>query len=84
MTIFWAFKMILMKRLLKDKYDIIDSQMSDSNIGGRRNKMMQDHIFVRRSVIQDVLKNSQKDATEIQCFDLRQSFDSIYIKDILI
>ena len=41
-----VFRSILMKLLLKDEYETIDSNMSDSNIGGRKERQIQDHIFI--------------------------------------
>ena len=35
------FRTILMKMIYKDKYDIIDESMSDSNIGARKQKNIQ-------------------------------------------
>ena len=51
---------ILMKMIYKDKYDIIDESMSDSNIGARKHKNIRNHIFIVNSIIHDVLSRKSK------------------------
>ena len=41
---------ILIKLIYKEKYDIIEDSMSDSNIGARKKKNIRNHIFVVNSV----------------------------------
>ena len=38
-----------------DKYQDIDSNMSDSNIGGRRNKNIRNHLFIIYGIINSVM-----------------------------
>ena len=38
------FRSLLMKIPLKDEYKMIDEFMSDSNVGGRRGRIIQDHL----------------------------------------
>ena len=45
------FRSIIMKLAYKDKYEIVDSNMSDSNVGARRNKNIINHIFVINGII---------------------------------
>ena len=49
---------MLMKLVYNDKYDIIDGNMSDSNVGARRNKNIRNHIFVINGIICDVLSSN--------------------------
>ena len=39
------FRTILMNLVYRDKYDIIDRSMSDSNIGARKAKNIRNHIL---------------------------------------
>ena len=48
---------IIDKLIYNDKYDIINSNMSDSNIGGRRGRNIRDHLFVINGIINDINKN---------------------------
>ena len=72
-----TFRTILMKLIYKDKYDIIDSNMSDSQIGGRKGKNVRNHTWVLNGIICDVLSNKKKTPEDIQIFDYRQCFDNL-------
>ena len=48
-----------MKMVYQDKYDIVDKNMSDSNVGARRNKNIRNHLFVINGIINDVLTKSK-------------------------
>ena len=55
-----VFSSILMRLIYIDKYGIIDSNMSDSNVGARKRKNMRNHIFVINSIIHYVLSSNNK------------------------
>ena len=40
------FRTILMKVIYKDKYNVIEESMSDSNIGARKGKNIRNHILI--------------------------------------
>ena len=71
-----VFRTILMKMIYKDQYSLIDSSMSDSNIGARKSKNIRNHIFVVNSIIHDVLSKQSKDPIDIMVLDYKQMFDS--------
>ena len=66
---------ILDKLIYLDKYQIIDNQMSSSNIGGRRNRNIRDHLFVINGVINDVIQNNE--SVDIQIMDVAKCFDKM-------
>ena len=45
------FRSIIMKMVYKDKYKVVDANMSDSNVGARKAKSIRNHIFVLNGVI---------------------------------
>ena len=67
-----VFKKILDKLLYEDKYPHIDANMSDSNIGARKNMNIKNHLFVVYGVINSVL-NEEKSCIDIQVYDLVQA-----------
>ena len=67
-----------MKLVYKDKYDIVDKNMSDSNVGARKNKNVRNHIFVINGVINDVI-NRKEESVDIQILDYKQCFDSLWL-----
>ena len=71
-----VFRNILMRLVYGDKYDSIDDNMSDSNVGSRKNKSIRNHLFVLNAVINDVMSSNKKTPIEVQQMDFRQMFDS--------
>jgi hypothetical protein len=51
---------ILMRLIYFDKYSIIDSNMSDSQVGGRKGRNVRNHIWVLNGIICDVLRLKRK------------------------
>ena len=68
-----------MNLVYRDKYDIIDRSMSDSNIGARKAKNIRNHIFVANSIIHDVLSKKSKHPIHVMVLDYKQMFDSEYL-----
>ena len=65
-----------MKMVYRDKYQIIDQAMSDSNIGARKEKNIRNHIFVVNSVLHDVMQKKSKHPVDLMVLDYKQMFDS--------
>ena len=70
------FRYILMRLIYKDKYDVIEESMSDSNIGARKEKNIRNHIFVVNSIMHDVLNKKSNEPIDIMVLDYKQMFDS--------
>ena len=54
--------------------------MSDSNVGGRKNKSGINHIWVMQSIIYDNLSSCKKTPIIIQQYDCKQMFDGMDAK----
>ena len=63
-------------------YEGIDSNMSDSNAGARRNRNIKDHLLVIHGVINSVVRGNMG-CIDIQIYDLEQAFDSLWLEDCL-
>ena len=75
-----VFRSIIMKMVYQDKYEIIDENMSDSNVGARKNKNIRNHLFVINGVINDVLCRKEE-SIDIQILDYKQCFDSLWLEE---
>ena len=60
---------ILDKLIYYDKYSIIDRNMSPSNIGGRKERNIRDHLFVINAILQDIKLNKNESVDVRKCFD---------------
>ena len=74
---------LLMKILLKDEYETLDSFMSDSNIGGRKGRRIQDHLFIINGIIFEHARNTNSNPLKIGIYDYKQCFDSLWQEEIL-
>ena len=75
-------KKMLDKFTYFDNYEQIDENMSDSNVGARRNRNIKDHLIVIYGVINSVIKGNEE-YIDIQIYDLEQAFDSLWLEDCL-
>ena len=67
-------KSILDKLIYNDVYPTVDHELSESNVGGRRGRSVRDHIFIIRSIINDVI-NGDAESIDFQLFDITKCFD---------
>ena len=57
--------------------------MIDSQVGGRKGKNVRTHIWVFNGIMCDVLSTRKKKTIDIQIFDYRQCFDSLWLEACL-
>ena len=72
---------ILMRLLFNLKYQMLNSHMSDSNVGGRRGKSGINHIWVMNSILHDTLASVKKPGIVVTKYDYKQMFDSMDSKE---
>ena len=77
-----SLRKILDKLIYLEKHDDIDSQMSDSNIGARKGRQVKDHLFLVHGIVNEVIKTKDR-AIDIQIYDLKEAFDSLWLEDCL-
>ena len=54
--------------------------MSPSNIGGRKNRNICDHIFVINSILHD-FKQNKKENLDIEIYDVKKCFDKMWANE---
>ena len=70
--------MILDGLIYDEKFPLIDSNMSVSNIGARRQRNIRDHLFIIYAVINSVV-NGDAEAIDVQIFDVEKCFDKLWL-----
>ena len=68
---------ILDRLIYNQKYPIIESNMSCSNIGARKGRNIRDHLFVINSILHDVTLNKKKNI-DIEIYDIKKCFDKMW------
>ena len=74
---------ICMRLAYNSKKDMVDSNMSHSNIGGRKEKSCRNHIWVLNSIVQDQISSVKKPPIIFQQYDYKQMFDGINLKEAI-
>ena len=74
---------ILMNLLYESKYSKIDKNISECQMGGRRNKGCKNNIFIINGIIHEVLRSKNNKPIVIQYYDYKQMFDSINLKEAI-
>ena len=75
-----AFRKILDRLIYDDKYDCIDRNMSDSNVGGRKRRNIRNHLFIVYGIINSVM-NNESSPIDLQFYDLKQCFDAMWLEE---
>ena len=73
---------IIDKLVYLDKYQDLENNMSDSNIGARKHKNVRNHLFIVYGIITSVLRGG-RGCVDLQIYDLVQAFDSLWIQDCM-
>ena len=73
-------KSIFMKMVWSEVYEILDLNMSDSNIGGRQKKNIRNHVFIINGIDNDVINGKAK-PIDIEIIDYQQCFDSMWLSE---
>ena len=77
------FRSILMRMLYMDKYSCLDSSISDAQVGGRKGRSVRNHIWVLNAVICDILSKKKKTPIDLQIFDFKECFDSLWLEECM-
>ena len=66
-----------MRLLFNMMFSVFNSQMSDSNVGGRKKQSGINHILVMNNIIYDQVSSVKKVPVLIQKYDYKQMFDGM-------
>ena len=69
--------------IYEDKYKSLDENVSNSNVGARKQRNICDHLFVVHGVINSVL-NGEGESIDIQIYDVEKCFDALWLEDCML
>ena len=73
---------ILERLIYIDEYKTIDENLTDSNVGARKDRNIRDNIFVLNAISNSVLKGREDDI-DIQVFDIEKCFDALWVQECI-
>ena len=76
------FRNILDRLIFNDEYETIDNNLTDSNVGGRRGRNIQDNIFVVNAII-NAVKKGDDEACDIIVTDVEKCFDALWAQECI-
>ena len=74
---------ILDKLIYQDNFEIIDSKMSDSNVGARKKRNIRDHLFIVNGIINNVKNDKTEESIDLEIFDIVKCFDRMWYKETM-
>ena len=75
-------RMILDSLIYEEKYPEVVKNMSNSNIGARKDRNIRNHLFMVYGAINSVL-NGKDDCMDIQIYDVEKCFDALWLEDCM-
>ena len=74
---------ILLRLIYNRTYNMVDANMSDSNIGARRGKSCRNHIWILNGINHEHHTSKKKQDLRISFYDFKQMFDSMVLSETL-
>ena len=74
------FRSLILKLIYQDKMKVIDSHITDFQIGGRKGRNVRDHIFIVNGIIQEALSSVKSKPVNILITDFQQCFDGLNLQ----
>ena len=72
---------ILMRLIYNEKYETIDGNMSEYQMGARKNKGCRNNILIINGIIHEVRSKKNNTPVLLQIYDYRQMFDAIGLEE---
>jgi hypothetical protein len=69
------------KLVYGDIYDVVDGNMSDSNVGGRRGRNIRDNLFIINGVINYAIKENIE--IDINLYEIAKCFDAMWYQETM-
>ena len=70
---------ILDRLVYNDTYHTIDENITDQNVGARKDRNIRDNIFILGAVVNSVI-NGNEDPIQIQVGDVNKCFDKLWLQ----
>ena len=76
------FRSILDRLIYNDVISVIDSNLTDSNVGARKHRNIRDNIFVMNAIFNSISKENEE-ALDVQIFDIEKCFDALWLHEVI-
>ena len=76
------FRNILDRLMYNDEQSTIDANLTDCNVGSRKNRNICDNIFVNCAIMNSIVKGSEE-PVDCQLYDIEKCFDSLWLHETI-
>ena len=76
------FRSILDRLIYNDEYETLDTNLTDCNVGARKERNIRDNIFVINAIMNSIRKNSEE-AIDCQVYDIEKCFDNLWLEEVI-
>ena len=76
------FRSILDRLIYNDEISNIDSNLTDSNVGCRKQRNIRDNIFVLNAIRNSISKENGE-ALDFQIYDIEKCFDKLWLHEVI-
>ena len=77
-----VFRSILDRLIYNDEYKNIDRNLTDANVGARKNRNIRDNIFVMNAIFNSMSKDNGEDL-DCQVYDVETCFDALWLHEVV-
>ena len=75
------FRTILDKLIYNDEYKKLNKNLTDANVGARKNRNIRDNIFVINAIMNSLKENEK--TLDFQVYDIEKCFDSLWLQEVI-
>ena len=73
---------ILDRLLYNDVYPVIDSNLTDANVGSRKGRNIRDNLFVLNAITNSVAKGDERPC-DVQAYDVEKCYDALWAQECI-
>ena len=77
-----VFRSILDRLIYNDEISNLDSNLTDSNVGARKQRNIRDNIFTMNAILNSIAKEKDE-AIDVQIYDIEKCFDSLWLQEVI-
>ena len=76
------FRSILDRLIYNDEYENLNNNLTDCNVGARKERNIRDNIFVINAIMNSV-RNNNDDGIDCQVYDVEKCFDNLWVQEVI-
>ena len=77
-----VFRNIPDRLIFNDEYKTVEKKLSDSNVGGRKDRNIRDNIFVLNAIL-NLVKKGNDDPVDVTVTDVEKCFDYLWAQECI-